>query len=95
MTLGYDSIVILAADIALGLLSIALVPIVYRLVRGPSLADRIIAVDLAGTVAVGVFAVYAVRTDRSTLLDPALVIALISFLGTVVFAWYLERMGSE
>ncbi len=62
-----------------------------RLARGPSLPDRVVALDLMGTLGVGFIAVYAVVTGQAVLLDVAIVLAMILFLGTVAFAHYLDR----
>jgi multicomponent Na+:H+ antiporter subunit F len=78
---------------ALIVLSVALLLALYRLVRGPSLPDRVVALDLTAILAVGVISVYSIATDQAALLDAALVLALIVFLGTVTFARYLERGG--
>lgn len=76
---------------ALPLLSVAIVLTLSRLVRGPSLPDRVVALDLLGTLGIGVIAVYAIATNQPVFLDVAIILALISFLGTVAFAYYLER----
>jgi multicomponent Na+:H+ antiporter subunit F len=76
---------------ALSLLSVAIVLTLGRLVRGPSLPDRVVALDLLGTLGIGVIAVYAIATNQPVFLDVAIILALISFLGTVAFAYYLER----
>jgi multicomponent Na+:H+ antiporter subunit F len=63
-----------------------------RMVRGPSLSDRVVALDLMATLAVGFAVSYAMLTRQSILLDIATVVALLGFLGTVAFArWYLEK----
>lgn len=77
--------------IILAFLSVAVVFALIRLLRGPSLPDRVIALDLMATLGIGIIAVYAVATNQPVLLDVALIVALISFLGTVAFAHYLER----
>ena len=66
-----------------------------RLVRGPSLPDRVVALDLIGTLSIGVIAAYAVAWDESIFLDVAIVLALISFLGTIAFAYYVQRRVGE
>ncbi len=68
---------------------------VVRLVRGPSLADRVVALDLLSAVAVGVTAAWSVAADDPTYLDVALLVALVAFLGTVAFAAYAEEGGRE
>jgi multicomponent Na+:H+ antiporter subunit F len=62
-----------------------------RLMRGPSLPDRVIALELMIMAAIGIIAVYAVYVRQSALVDVAMIMALIGFLGTVAFASYVER----
>lgn len=66
-----------------------------RLLLGPSLADRVVALDLMATIAAGAICLYAMLTDRYIVTDAALVLALILFLGTIAFAYYLEKKGAE
>ena len=75
------------------LLALALSAILglYRLVRGPSVPDRVVALDLIALLAVALIATQAVASGESVLLDVALVIALVSFLATVAFARYIDR----
>lgn len=75
---------LLAAGLALAL---------YRLVRGPTLPDRVVALDLAAVLVVGLVAVSSVRAGADVFLGAAVVLALLSFLGTVVFARFLRRSG--
>lgn len=76
------------ANTALGL---AIVCCVYRLLRGPSVADRVVALDLIGFLAVGIIAILSAETQQPALLTVAIVMALILFLGTAGFASYIER----
>lgn len=62
-----------------------------RVARGPTMPDRVVALDVVANLAVGVIAACAIVFDEPLLLQPALVVALIAFVGTVAFAWYLER----
>lgn len=66
-----------------------------RLLRGPTLADRVVALELMGTISVGVIAVYSLLVDQHELLDAATVVALVAFLGTVGFANYIERASTD
>ena len=78
-------------DVLLGLLAVAMLLVFVRLARGPSLADRVVALDLITTIGVGMCALYATLHQTPVFLDVAILIALISFVGTVAFAHYLER----
>lgn len=63
-----------------------------RLRKGPSLPDRVVALDLLTTVGIAVTAVYAMIMDQPLILDVATILALISFLGTIAFAYYVDLM---
>ena len=79
--------------VAFVLLSIGAMAFLGRLLLGPSLPDRVIALDgLASTVTVGVI-VAAARTNSGFEIDIVLVIALVGFVGTGVLARFVERRG--
>jgi multicomponent Na+:H+ antiporter subunit F len=75
----------------LALLGLAMMLAFWRLVRGPSAPDRVVALDLIGGVSVGMIAVYTALTGERHLLRVAMGLALISFMGTVAVARYLEK----
>jgi len=81
----------LALYIILPALSIAIVFALIRLLRGPKMPDRVVALDLMITLSMGGIAVYAIATEQAVFLDVATVLALIAFLGTTAFAYYLQR----
>ncbi|MGE5571045.1 MAG: monovalent cation/H+ antiporter complex subunit F [Rhodospirillales bacterium] len=91
MTQAAGGIAASAAGAAIVLLSIAVVLALIRLILGPGLPDRVVALDLMFTLAVGVIGAYCVVTNESSILDAALIVALVAFLGTVAFASFLER----
>jgi len=76
---------------ALALLSLSLLITLIRLIRGPTLPDRVVALDLMAAIAVGMMAAYSIVTDESAILDVAVIVALITFLSTIAFAAFLER----
>jgi multicomponent Na+:H+ antiporter subunit F len=78
-------------NICFGMLSLAMLISVIRLVRGPSLPDRVVALDLVGVLVVGMIILYDAATQLPVFLDAAIVLALVGFAGTVAFAKYLER----
>jgi multicomponent Na+:H+ antiporter subunit F len=84
-----------AAFVALGMLALALALAMWRLLRGPSLPDRVVALDLMTTLALGMLAAIAIAADQPVLLDAAVVLSLVTFLGTVAFARYLEKGGTH
>jgi len=84
----------LASLVALVMLAFAAALAFIRLVKGPTLPDRVIAIDLIGVLMVCVLVVTAGSTAEQAFLDVAMVIALISFVGTVAYARYIERNPS-
>ena len=81
----------IVSQVTLATLGVALLVAFVRLVKGPTLPDRIVAMDLFGMLVVGLIVVLAGRTGVRATLDAAIVIALIGFLGTVAYATYVER----
>ncbi|MCE9665361.1 monovalent cation/H+ antiporter complex subunit F [Halomonas sp. M5N1S17] len=75
------------------LMSFALILAFVRVVRGPSLPDRVVALELFASIVVGMVGVYAIKMDVSSFLDAAIVIALMGFLAAIGFARFLERGG--
>jgi multicomponent Na+:H+ antiporter subunit F len=81
--------------IALGILMLALFLAIYRLVRGPSLPDRVVALDLIGVISLCIVLVLTIRTNEPVYLDVAIVLGIVAFLGTVAFARYLEQVAER
>jgi multicomponent Na+:H+ antiporter subunit F len=79
------------SNLTLVTLGVALVIAFIRLVKGPTLPDRIVAMDLFGVLVVGVIVVLAGSTGVRATLDAAIVIALVGFVGTIAYATYVER----
>jgi multicomponent Na+:H+ antiporter subunit F len=77
--------------IILPILSISVILIAIRFLKGPSIVDRVIALDLIITTGIGLIATYSIITNQPTFLDIAMILALIAFLGTVAFSYYLEK----
>ena len=81
--------------ISLSMLAVAIMLAAIRLIRGPSLPDRVVALDLISILAAGITAIYAIASGQAVFLDVATILALISFLGTVAFARYVEKQVSQ
>lgn len=78
-------------ELALLLLTLALALTLYRLLQGPSLADRVLGLEMVGFGFMGLALVYALITRQSFVVDVATVLALVSFLATIAFARFMER----
>jgi multicomponent Na+:H+ antiporter subunit F len=80
-------------NIAYLLLVIALFLAFIRLARGPSLPDRVVALELITSIVVGMVGVHAINTGQANFIDIAIVLALTAFLAAIGFARFLERGG--
>lgn len=82
-------------DIALTVMAVSMLLTLMRLLRGPTLADRVVALDLLAFFAAGAICIVAMESNRPELLMVAVVVALLTFMSTAAFALYLERQGRE
>ena len=63
--------------------------IFYRVVKGPTIADRMVAIDIFGILVVGICALLAIKTERMFLIDIGIAWIILSFIGTITLAKYL------
>ena len=62
----------------------------FRVIRGPSIADRMVGIDIFGILVVGICAILAIQTQRSFILDIGIAWIILSFIGTLTLAKYLS-----
>ncbi len=72
-------------------IAIAFLLAFFRLLRGPLIADRVLALDLISGLCLATLILVALESDNSTYLNVAMALAVISFLGTVALARYLDK----
>jgi multicomponent Na+:H+ antiporter subunit F len=84
-----DLFLFVSANIALGLLTLAVALTLLRLVRGPTLPDRVLALDLLATLAISLVGVLALTTGLSVYLDVALALCLVGFVASAALARYV------
>jgi multicomponent Na+:H+ antiporter subunit F len=80
-------------NVAMFMLALAAGIALVRLLRGPSLPDRVVAMDLLGTLTVGLLVVGAAASGQRAFLDAAIIIALIGFVSNIAYARFIERRG--
>jgi multicomponent Na+:H+ antiporter subunit F len=83
----------LSANISFGILTVAFILTILRILRGPTLPDRVLALDMLVSVGIGYIAVVAIKTGFSLYLDIAISLGLVGFLGTVAFARFIMHRG--
>ncbi len=81
----------ISLSVTMVLLSLAMILILIRIWLGPGLADRVIALDILMTTGIAFIAVYAMKTAEAVLIEVAVVLAMIAFLATVAFSYYMDR----
>lgn len=86
-----DTLLDTAVLIGLALVFAAVAMAFYRLAKGPSLPDRVVALDMMTVAIVAFCGLAAIRSGDAAFLDVALVLALVGFLATVALARYAER----
>jgi multicomponent Na+:H+ antiporter subunit F len=62
----------------------------FRVIRGPSIADRMVGIDIFGILVVGICAILAIQTGRNFILDIGIAWIILSFIGTLTLAKYLS-----
>ena len=81
----------ISVNVAFWMVMASVVFAVIRLARGPSLPDRVVALDMLTVIVVAFCGLFGIFTGVSAFLDVALIVALVGFLGTVALARFAER----
>lgn len=81
----------LATLITLGILTVSFLLCIVRIVIGPTLPDRVLALDMLVSIGIGYIAVIAIRTGFFLYLDVAISLSLVGFLATAAFARFILK----
>jgi len=79
------------AHVLLAVLGVSMAFSLVRLLIGPSLSDRVVALDLLVIAAVSGAALLALVYGQPALIDLAMLLALTAFISTVAMVWYIQR----
>lgn len=82
----FDKIMLLA----MFLLSISVLIALYRVIKGPSIHDRILALDSIGYIVIGIVAVHSIMLDSHAYLETILLIGILAFLSTIALSKYMK-----
>ncbi|MDQ0454329.1 cation:proton antiporter [Rhizobium paknamense] len=88
-----DMLIHTSASIGLVLLAVAFLLTVYRVIRGPTLPDRVLALDMLVGIVIGFIAVFVIRSGYTLYIDIAISLGLVGFLSTVAFARFILVRG--
>lgn len=86
-----DNILDIATNISFISLIFGMVFCLMRMVKGPTLADRVVALDLIAFLTIGFIGVYSISSNEPAFLDIAITLALVAFLGTIAFARWIMK----
>lgn len=76
--------------IVFGLVGLGMLFAVIRLIKGPKISDRVVALDTFNVITIGLIGLLALIFDNSLYLDIAIIYAILAFMETIVFARYME-----
>ena len=79
------------ANLVLPIIGLTILATFWRLVKGPALPDRVVAMDLITALGMGFLLIFALLSANSFYLDVAIILSLITFLGTVAFAFFIKN----
>lgn len=88
-----DRIIDFASNFAILILVVAMLLTVWRAVAGPTLPDRVVALDMLVGIVIGFIAVIALKTGYTLYIDIAMSLGLVGFLATVAFARFILARG--
>lgn len=78
-------------DFALYFLIALVVLCLYRVIKGPTVADRVVAIEILGIIVAGICVILSISTGRAFMIDIAIAWIILSFIGTLTMAKYLSR----
>ena len=73
------------------LITLAMIVIIYRLVKGPDASDRVISLDTIGICLISLVGLFSIMVETSFFLEIILLLAILSFIGTVAFSKFIEK----
>lgn len=77
--------------LALALFSVSIALSLYRVIRGPSMPDRAIALDTIGINLLSAIAIVSIVLQTKAYLEAILILGILAFIGTIAFTKYIER----
>jgi multicomponent Na+:H+ antiporter subunit F len=77
------------------ILTLAVCFALIRLLRGPDIVDRVIALDLVITIGIAAITAFSIISFQAVFLDVAMILALIAFLGTIAFSYYIHKKNNN
>lgn len=80
--------------ISLFLFGLAIAILLYRIIWGPSVPDRVIALDTIGVNLISAIAIFSILLETRSFLDAILILGILAFISTIAFSKFIERGAS-
>ncbi len=77
--------------VSLALFMVAIALLLYRIIKGPTLPDRAIAIDTIGVNLISAIAIVSIVLKTKAFLEAILILGVLAFIGTIAFSKYIER----
>ena len=77
--------------VAIIIVTISMIAIIIRLVKGPTASDRVISLDAIGVCLISLIGLFSILVDTPFFLEIILLLAILSFIGTVAFSKFIEK----
>ena len=81
--------------IVMPIICLAIIFIILRFIKGPQVVDRVVALDLLITIGVGFITLFSIIVNNPVFLDDAMILALIAFLSTAAFSFYIFKRKKD
>ena len=76
---------------AIVLICLSMIAVIFRMVKGPSASDRVVALDSIGVSLISLIGLFSILVETSFFLEIILLLAILSFIGTVAFSKFIEK----
>lgn len=77
--------------VSIVLVTLSMIVIIMRLVKGPTSSDRVVALDAIGVCLISIIGLFSILADTPFFLEIILLLAILSFIGTVAFSKFIEK----
>ena len=85
------SLIDIILTVVIVVLAASAILVLYRFIKGPTLPDRVTAIDLITTIVIAIIVVFSILWKSPNFFDVAMVLSLISFLGSISYAFYITK----
>lgn len=76
---------------AIVVICLSMIPVIFRMVKGPATSDRVVALDSIGVSLISLIGLFSILVETSFYLEIILLLAILSFIGTVAFSKFIEK----